>query len=143
MSRASMGVPAAAASSNAPLCPSDSDVLSTAVAWRIYATIRARVTPGRARATVDRSNRRDTSTAYASSSEGPTTATRKGGERTEAEAAKVVVVDVDDFASSLIQRSIRAASRSAASTAHRTSFTGLSPAGRRNTGVSGRAPSAS
>mmetsp|Transcript_6474 Transcript_6474/g.16558 ORF Transcript_6474/g.16558 Transcript_6474/m.16558 type:complete len:94 (+) Transcript_6474:88-369(+) len=46
MSRAKMGVPTAAASSNAPDCPSDVDVFTTAAAALMYPTITARSTPG-------------------------------------------------------------------------------------------------
>ena len=38
MSLASTGVPAAAASSSAPLCPSDRDVFSTPAAARMYSS---------------------------------------------------------------------------------------------------------
>ena len=65
-----------------------------------------------------------TSDAYGASSEGPITASTKAG-------------DDEDLETSPLTRS------SAASAAHSTSFTGLSPAGSRNTGVERGTPSAS
>ena len=135
-SLASTGVPKAAASSSAPLCPSDRDVFSTPAAARMYSSATKRATGGicvNARAPEEDADARAfcaTSDAYGASSEGPSTASTKAGDEQDE------TVFFDEEASPLTRSST-------ASAAHSTSFTGRSPAGSRNTRVDVATPSAS
>mmetsp|Transcript_10732 Transcript_10732/g.45026 ORF Transcript_10732/g.45026 Transcript_10732/m.45026 type:complete len:603 (+) Transcript_10732:20-1828(+) len=133
-SLASTGVPRAAASSSAPLCPSDRDVFSTPAAARMYSSATRRATGGtcvNARAPSAPYDARAfcaTSDAYGASSEGPITASTKAGDEEDE--------TVDEEAITLTRSSTASAAQS-------TSFTGRSPAGSRNTGVDRCTPSAS